>query len=421
MTLIVNQPEVQAQIDAALSIESAESSHDVSTSPATLNTAMPAERIAELEGKLGRKLTKQEILLERMDRHTDPNAPARSVVPYGQTPPGKFTEDEADIASFESAERNSRYHKMKPSDAAKELLAERVAADKLEAERQERLASPEVQAKVAAIKELIASSQWDARYEDQGEVDAMEFARKQIEEGDIDTGVALVDEAIALNQSKWKTQHDKILEQDAALKEQQIALAIERSRLAKLAGLPVDETVFRYETESANSEAPAEVPPAESDSNLPADAQKLIAEANAKAIAAEAKAAAAVSKQRASAMLDSLLLAALPKAAGKNPLATSQIIAERLAKNAVMDSAGNVLVEMDGKKLSPAQAVAAMEADDNYSTLFKSGNGRQVKPGASVKNVPVAPVTNEVDVTKLTWDQFKQVVKDNPERIGIRK
>ena len=152
------------------------------------------------------------------------------------------------------------------------------------------------------------------------------------------------------------------------------------------------------------------------------EAQKQIAEANAKAAAAEAKAKATEVSLLATTAKAALTAAAILRAGGTDPSAMTEIIVDKLLKNKVtMNSHGSVFVEIDSKKLTPAEAVATLEANPALAALFKTSNGRQVKTG-SVKNVPVAPTVGEVDVTKLTWDQFKKMVKENTTvRLGIKK
>ena len=218
-----------------------------------MQTVLSAERIAELETKLGRKLSEQENSLKgRMDRQVDRNAPTREILPLDYKPPGKFAGEEENVAVLERREREAKIKNSTPAEQARLLLKEKQDADKLEAEHQQRLASPEVQLKIVELKEIIARAEWDAQYNGD-EVGAIEHALLQLETGHFETGMTLVDESLAADKAKWKPVYD---ERKAAIEAQAAAAATELTQLAKSAGLPTDEQVISFETSAVNDEVP---------------------------------------------------------------------------------------------------------------------------------------------------------------------
>jgi hypothetical protein len=214
----------------------------------TYSGGMTSEQIAAVEAtfvgpRKGTKLTVEEKFRGELGRNVDPNAPQYKIVPHGYKSPGKFADFEADIASLEAADANVGFSKLTATEVSKQLLAELEAKDKVETERQSLLSSEPVKAKITAVAALIERARWDDRYE-AAEFQSLVNAQRQITEGDIDTGAKMIDDCLLIEKQKINATLQEVAAAISAIDAQRDQLAAEKKRLAKLAGVEIEEPIY---------------------------------------------------------------------------------------------------------------------------------------------------------------------------------
>jgi hypothetical protein len=128
----------------------------------------------------------------------------------------------------------------------------------------------------------------------------------------------------------------------------------------------------------------------------------------------------AVRKYKQSVINRALKDACIAKAAGTDPAITADIIAGMLREKAELGDNEAVYVEMEvteagvtaKKKLTPAEAVAIIEANPVYGTLFKTSatGGVSGKQDATGANKPKGPM----DIKGMSQAEFNKLRKADP-------
>jgi hypothetical protein len=367
----------------------------------------------EIEKDLGRALGREELFLERLRR---PDMPAGFDVydRIGHWQPPMKTDVEANIPlAKELAEAIERAEAKKLNVMPREDIevytlrkqqAKLIAEQKAKAEYEAWLASPEVAKTLERLKDLDLVTALDPSWNwDQTVAIARAIHAIQTSGVDTDAALALAKDAFNIDATKRRDAMTKTQQEIAVL---QARIDAEQQQLIELGYAQPTKPAAESSQQQATNATP-ESPKQPNVAN------------NSTVVSATPPPVDSTGKYRNEVIRLRLLDAAKPKAFNDG---AADLLVQVMAKTAVMDESDNVVVQINGQKLTPDQAMSELQKQPaDYGRLFKV-NGLPFPVTTVTRDVPGVqrgPVDwSKVGITpdgKGDLNEVLKVLKADPE------